>query len=401
MIAGMTSCGRNDDEPSRTLFTIEAGEGYGIADSTYIILQNSERELIEYRQVKDGQTVTFNSSANIPGEKIDITIARIYPNSGGGQAFLWSYLDVPIGQSWTLSDDEVAYGPSRQTEDRGSYTISLNNVQSTYARSISDKYYLLPTQGLTAPLGIRAAIRSGGSRHLLSLDNGEQLKHQFIEDPKDGDSYTVDFTQMNDYDKIVEVSFSEPSLISCSVMGYETMEDFRYITGFVLYNSVPASPRRTSFKIGYLDGMAKYRTELLASAGKVALSYDARGAAPQNITLPSANSIRMTDKTALAVNYTSDVPVEYRVSYFISTGATSSSGTQWYFFGPEGRAKQPGFPAELYEKYPSLGTDKIRHYSTTFYVKTWPYEQFLERKFSGERRKAEEDEYEDISLILF
>jgi hypothetical protein len=395
------SC-REDDAP-RTVFTVTVNESYDTGDdNTYIILHNTDGDLLEYKPVESGGTVEFETVANTPGDKVDVTIARIYANpGGGGLAYLWSYLEVPAGQTWTLTYGQVAYGPARGYDPVGTYTMLLNNFNGAVARSVSDRNYLLPSSVSNSPQSVTAGINSKNPRQLLSLDNGANLKYQFIDDPKNGETYTIDFNLMNAFDKVVSVPFPEPSYAYAHVMGYETMEDFRYLTGYVLYNSISSGQKRSSLKVGYLDSMIKFRTEIRLGAGKWEMSHVSRGAAPGSISFPSPSAFTFQEKFAHSVVYASTVPVSYRVSYFVSAGLTSNEGAHWYFYAPEGRTRQPSFPEALLEKYPKLDVDDFRHYSTTFYTKTWPYETFLSREFGGTSRKAEEDEYEDVAVVLY
>ncbi|HMJ67839.1 MAG TPA: hypothetical protein VK508_03035 [Cyclobacteriaceae bacterium] len=392
-----------EDDPPRVVFTVTVDESYVTAtDDTYIILHNTNGDLIEYKPLESGETIEFETAAKTPGDKVDVTIARIYGNpSGRGLTYLWSYLEVPAGQSWTLTYRQVTYGPAREYDQAGTYTMLLNNFNGAVARSISDRNYLLPSSTSNSPSSLTASIYSQNHKHLLSLDNGTNLKYRFIEDPKNGETYTFDFNQMTAFDKTISVPFTEPSYVYAHVMGYETMEDFRYLTGFVLYNSISSGQKRNSLNIGYLNSMLKFRTEIRLGAGKWEVSHVSRGAAPASLLLPSPSAFTFQEKFAHSVVYSSTVPVTYRVSYFMSEGLTSTEGTHWYFYAPEGRTRQPSFPDALREKYPMLDVGEFRHYSTTFYTKTWPYETFLAREFGGMSRKAEEDEFEDVAVVLY
>jgi hypothetical protein len=395
------SCGDNDT-PRTVLTAFVDGSYQTNLDDTYIIIHNTEGELIDYKPVETQETVDFQTSAKIPGGKIDVTIARIYPDaSGGGLAYLWSYLDVPTGQSWTLSHQQVRYASSREYRPGGRYTMLLSNLNTAVARSISDRYFLIPSTGTTSPLSIIANINSVVPRHLLSLDNGNKLRYQFIEDPKDAETYMIDFNEMKTFDKTISVALPEPSYVFANVMAYETLDDFKYLTGYVLYNSVSDGNKRSSLEVGYLNSMAKFRTEIRLSGTKWSLSYLSRGAAPASISFPPVTAFTFQEKFAHNVTFTNTVPIKYRVSYFMSTGLTTTKGAHWYFYAPEGRTSQPSFPEPLVKKYPSLDVHALRHFSTTFYTKTWPYETFLSREFDGQGRKAEEDEFEDVAVILY
>jgi len=399
----LISC-REDDTPLRSLLTLTVDKSYKQfetrVDSTYIILQTPDGELIDLKRVEVGDVVKFDSEFS--GDKIDVTIARIYTDAGGsGLANIWSYLDVPGGQSWTLRYDQVVYGTNHPSSEIGSYTMVLNNVDPIYAMAISDHYFSVTSRRTATPVGVRAGIREDVPKQLLSLHNGQgNPKYQFLE-PKLDETYTIDYNTMTDFDKIVSVTLSEPSLTYTHVMGYETMEDFKYLTGFVLYDNLSSvSTKRSEVTFGYLNNMARFRTELSVSNGKANVTYISRGAMPSTINLPRYDDIVLQEKTQAYITYSSKIDVAYRISWFVSTNFNpGTNGTAWYFYAPGGRSRQPTMPLVLLGKFPKIGAGAMRHSSTAFYTKSWSYDKFLEREF-GETRKAEDDEYEDIAVIL-
>jgi hypothetical protein len=403
IVSFLISC-REDEAPLRTIFTATVDNSYKLyetrTDSTYIILQNSDGEMLHMKRVETGDVVKFESE--FPGDKIDVTIARVYPDgSGGGLANVWTYLDVPAGQSWTLRYDQVVYGTARQSVEVGSYTMVLNNAEPIYAMSISDHYFSVTSRRTSTPPGLKAGIRKDVPRHLLSLHTGAgNPKYLFIE-PKIDETYTIDYNTMLDFDKVVSVPLSEQSYVYAHVMGYETMEDFKYLTGFVLYDNVTSvSARKSSVNLGYLNGMAKFRTELSVSNGKVNVIYISRGAMPDNIKLPNYDDIVLQEKTPATISYSSKIDVAYRISWFVSNNFNpGTNGMAWYIYAPGGRTRQPSMPQFMLEKFPKIGANSMRHSSTTFYTKSWTYDEFLQREF-GPTRKAEEDEFEDIAVIL-
>src|SRR5690348_8154612 len=94
VVSLLISC-REDENPSRTLFSVTVDKSYKQfetrEDSTYIILQTTDGELIDLKRVRTGDVIRFDSE--FAGDKIDITIARVYTDgSGGGLANVWSYL---------------------------------------------------------------------------------------------------------------------------------------------------------------------------------------------------------------------------------------------------------------------------------------------------------------------
>ncbi|HZY82181.1 MAG TPA: hypothetical protein VFE50_21800 [Cyclobacteriaceae bacterium] len=399
----LISC-REDENPTRTLLTLTVDDSYKQhdtrADSTYVILQTTDGELIDLKRVETGDVVTFDSEFS--RDKMDVTIARIYPDaSGGGLANVWSYLDVPGGQTWTLRYSQVMYGTERQASETGSYNMVFENVSPIYAMAISDHYFSVNSRSTASPPGVRAGIRKDIPKQLLSLHSSAgNPRYQFV-NPKPDTLFMVDYNKMNEFDNVLSVSFSEPSFVYAHVMAYETMEDYKYLTGYVLYdNAISVATKKSVVSFGYLDNMPKFRTEVSASNGKTNVTYVSRGKMPERISLPKYDDVVLQEKTQAYVTYSSKIDVAYRISWFVSTNfSPGTNGTAWYFHAPGGRSRHPTMPAVLLSKFPKIGAAALRHSSSTFYTKSWTYDKFLEREF-GKVRKGEEEEYEDVAVVV-
>jgi hypothetical protein len=290
----LNSCSKDDDVPSRVIFTFEAGTTSSNADIWIVLHDNETGDLIDSKQIFQNSTTTFESTKKISSGKLAVTFFD-GSNSPVGYSSANVYTDVDLGSKWYR---DYSNAVNQKDPVDGVYTLTVNNLPSVYSFTLSDAEG--PTSGLTAPPPVNGSVMTSGEfrsglKELVSIDPGVgNPKYTELTGLTDGQSLTMSYNDFKDFDKYIKVTFPENGEIYTEIRGgYKKFDND--LSGYVFhYSSYDyKGPKRTELNIGLLNSVSNYYINL----GISGWYYASQGPPPTSITYVNPDDFIMSGNT--------------------------------------------------------------------------------------------------------
>jgi len=360
-----------------TIFTFHAADNFeSSASENWVIIHNSEGELIDYKSFESGETLTFETTKKITDNKLTITLLNLYLANGTTHVYdLKSYHAIDVGDEWTIHNPFTYSDTSNIT---GSFSFSLTGDNLQYV-SLTDQHgnSFTGSGGGNSYTG-NAEIHDNGGNYLLTAVDSGLPRYKFIETPQDQEHVDLDFQNLNDFDHIVDFSFPDCDNIFLMVEGRREEQEYSepsYLTAYVFGRS------GSSIKAGYIDLLSKYKTYLSLPYGEKIYTYFNQGSIPTAVSFPFNADFNITNKTISKFTYTTNNSLAYRTTSW--TLRDGSNVIDWSVIAPGGDYKIGAMPDELTNLYPFLGSENLNYISTDFVTSGQSYDELIEHTYKG------------------
>jgi hypothetical protein len=372
-----------------SLFSVVVDPSYSLKKDTWIMISDKNGKLLDHKQITTSGVVTFETSNNVPDNRISVTLFNYDSTSFGKSYGFTSYFGLPLNDAWTLKTPPVTqtggYTPA------GLFTVRCRNMPNPLLADHLYNGYSFGSFNTTSDVKTwTMGIYENYPSALLTIAGNGNPRYKFFEDPKKNDYFDLSFNELAEYDHVLDMSFPAATshFVKVTSIDEANKNYYLYYTGFNLF---PASAALTNLKIGYLNRFNRYMTTIqLALTGYVFL-YEKRGTRPTSITVPDHATFRITNKTFTDYAFIAEKPFMLRESFFFD----SPSNTTWKCYAPEGTDKINEMPQDFLKKYPSIDITKLGHSYTNLMVSTIPYTDFIATHFKG---KGQIEEYETIGI---
>lgn len=380
-----------------TVFSITVEPDYPLSKDDWIMVHDKNGILLDHKQIEEEGVFEFKTSAPVPDGRIGITVFK-YDTTGNIHSYSFdSYLAVPTGQGWTwkkpVTPPVINQGPSVGTFS-ATYTLPSplrmdlfgNTVTlGGFSQSGDTKYY-------------QSTIFEKNRNFLLTIASNGNPRYMLFENVENGDHVEVTFDEMQEYDKILDISF--PPAVDPFVK-VTTMDDNgwpEYYTYYNGYNLPPFAPSATltNLKIGYLNRFEKYYTTIAIPSTDFNFSYEKVGSAPSAINFPDHAYHRVIDKTLANFSYSNEVPFSMRRSSF-KDDSVPDKQIWWSVYAPEGTDKITELPQPFVELYSFIKIQNFKHLTSSFLSSTRTYIGYVDRVGKG---ISEIKEYEATTIIV-
>lgn len=388
-IMGAACSEKNDPAPvPQTVLTLSVDAQFVTSDTEdWLVVHNPNGELIDYKPFESGDSFTFETTAKLTEDKINVTTIKRRLANGYDAFSVTSHMQVDKGQTLVLRGHESTQpGFGNQI---GEFGLELSNVSDGYAIALTDKFGFSGNSGWSGGTNLYTAttrIHETARDFLLFAADGPggNIKHKWFREVEGLDLYKLSMNDLEPFDRVVEVSFPLTDKIQYHVSGSRTAEQTEnfYECSNILSGNLYF---RTSLKLGYLDDFQKHSTWFQISHGDRTYYYAKNGAAPSSITLP-LNAVFTTSNTSITdFTYTKSQSFSMRRSSWVfrDTETSPQMLINWEVFSPEGAQLFTEWPAELTTKYPALAFDKMQYISTNFYTESPSYQDQINFVFKG------------------
>ena len=376
----LITCKKDEDEgPVRNIYTYR-GSNVNVTDFWIIIRAAETGELLDAQQISKTKDVwTFETNKEIPNNKLAVT-SFVVNDTESQRTFRSNTVSgIDVGSIEQYSVDELAPDFTVVGDDVGTYHLSVTDVPSVYAFSLSDKFgeTSIDINFEDNVLSGDVKIREGASEQIVSIGVGSKPLYASIPEVNDGDEIELSFNDFIEFDKYLNVKFPENEHSYSHTYGFEAKGK---IYGFNLYDSYRFGfwTQQTEFNIGYLDRFPSYRTQIFLNGD---FTYGKRGSAPTSVDYVGADNFTITDKSIANYAVTTSQPYNYRMvtyAYYPKGDAPLPSSVFVSYTDLTPDAKHvDAFTNELIQMY-SIPVDKITHSASYFYVKGQTPQEYLD-----------------------
>lgn len=379
------SCASDEvDQPlgPTTLLTLNTNQFSGTsATEDYVIIHDENGELLEYKAFEKGQSLTIQTDKKVPGSTITLSFLTYQVEEENKYYYGNTYFGVPKGEMIYLN---VISPPDLAIA--GQFTITGMNFSGMDQFFISNRF----GNGCSGASGqdpqFTCGLRSGASNILFHFSNvSGDIKYKMFQNVQPGDAITTSLSEFNDFDQTVTFKFPLSSSVSTYVTGREVSQT--YSDHGYLMNYHYAGDSHSTIKIGYLNSLEKYVTNLRIGFGGYSLSYFNRGSIPDaNINWPeeadySISSNKFTSFTAVASR-----DFDVRTSHYSYQSAleTPYSRIQWNVHSPVATQIFGALPEEIIADHPELVVDNLQHSQSGFFMDSGGYEGYLDEFLRSE-----------------
>ena len=396
-------------------FTFTIDESYDTSsEDNWIILHDTNGELLDYRPYESGQTLEFEALESELTDKINVSLfinkLQLLGVSSelceGDKYSGTTYPDVSKGSHWTQGKyaTRLDGGPSK--EILGNFNLNLTNVPkennfindetptmdngnvSTVRLPDVHSYKTIITSGDTKTY-IRNGVRNWRDTEYLvtTLNESMNFKYMFFKNPEVGADITLDYNNFNSFDSYSSLPIlPENKKITLQLLGFENETSFKTDTGFLLLTIFDRKIQDIQVPLGYLDRFTHYKTFLNISFENYFYDYHMVGPKPDIAVIPEKPQLHYSIDQLNGFDLTVDVPYVRRKDSWVTPGPVSMescSTTVWDVVCNQENYPIIGeLPEELFTQYPKLEKlQDLTYYSSTIYLQSENYQEFLIKEF--------------------
>ncbi|SHO64932.1 hypothetical protein [Algoriphagus zhangzhouensis] len=343
----------------------------------WVIIQSRDGSYLEMKEIIKNGEVMFE---NLENYTYHLTFLTKNPTPNGDEVYTgMSYLDVPIGETYTLG---LPNGNSQFKSRQGEFGISLahtSEVVGAYGSSsdgvLSFTSYYNPNQ-----VNIIQGYSSEASDYLIvAYDDQGNYRHKFLKDVSVNGSYSINFYEMNPFDKIISISSNIAPNANYEVIALNENE-YRFSYGNVLTSTnFGAAPGASNYNLGFLDLFKLYDVKFNFRKEGNELFYRKIGAAPSKIEIPSTLDFSISNSSLY--NFQSKLPIwanQFLASVY--KNEISEEGSKFFSFWVQGKESNFSliFPEELKSQVPFLNDSENLNMSSVRAIKSsYSYDELV------------------------
>ena len=404
------SC-REDEVFTKNVFslTVEDGAWGNSALDNWMILHNTEGEIIDFKKLEFGKTMEFNSKVTIPQDQISITYLQVIKTTSGLEdQFFFNFRthqNIDLFETWTLKKLPDPLNISCP-EPIGRATIKLNGFPLGFENrfSLSNKHScaggsssFFPQTGLYE---LEVTLTDVADKYLLSFydDNGTPY-YTFLENIQDRETIELSYKgSFKTFDIITESSFSNPISQQALVRGFELNQSITYNSGYLInfYLDFMGPVLPSPIKLGYLKNISKYESLYSISYGSHFVIFSKSGDPIKELNPPNEN-FSIIDKSIDTFNYSSIGNCQqFDNSYYYNYALNNSQiFISWFIQNPGNGKRSPvtKLPEEILTKYAELNNlNNLSHSGSRFFIKSsMTYKEHIGVKFKNFEAKPNDE----------
>lgn len=379
-----------------TIFTLTIDMDYPFKRDNWVLVHDKDGVLLDYKQIDTGGVLEFQTSAAVP-DRIGITIFK-YDTIGNTDAYTFeSYLAVPTGQEWIWQKPTTppVVGPGTSVGTfTTNYTVPVPLRMDVFGNG--------STLGGTSQTGntkfYQSTIYENDKNFLLSIAGDGSPRYTFFEKVQNAEHFEVTFDEMEEYDKVLDISFPPTSDPYVKVYTIDDEGKAQYYTYLNTFNLPPFGPSETltNLKIGYLNRFEKYYTSIQIPSPAFGFGYEKVGTSPAAINFPDHAEYEVTNETFENFSYSNEKPFTMRRSSF-QDDAIPNRQIWWTLYAPEGTDRVKELPEAFIEIYHLIKLQNFEHRTTSFQNSSRSYLGYLGRIGNG---TPESEEYETTTISV-
>src|SRR5689334_5245313 len=258
-----TGCEDKSGGDVTTLLSFTAGEAYYGLDENWIVVQSEDGTLLEYKKFEPGDAFTLQTTKKVRGNTMGVTILKDKLDGDIRIFQLVTSLNLNIGMDVKLGPFVPAVDAGGAVTGSFSFTVEDcallgNAVMSNKFGRTCDAWESSPAeQKVTATCD---AVANTDKYIFQVVDDSGNMKYKVLEGVVPGGVYTSAYSELSDFDQVVDFNFPTTGVVFCSVDAREAGQPNEQ-NGFNLNTRYPTSPL-SNIKMGYLNSLPNPKTFL-------------------------------------------------------------------------------------------------------------------------------------------
>ena len=385
-------------EETAPIFSIVVDASYwSLSEKDFWIFVNAPSgEVLDFKQVKAAGKITFETKKSLKPTRVGVTLFT--KDSLSSSMIHYSFesrLSIPVDQEWQLKTPIpiTAVNPPEAGECYVNYEIPAA-VRMDYLSSGAGGFGgHLDGNRRICNIDLMQAM----PMVLLTVAEGGNPRYKLIENVTNGQTFNVAFSDMEEYDYVLDLTF----LPSKDPYGSASFEEnggsfYTYYNGF---NIPPFGPSSTvtSLKIGYLNRFKTYNTYFQMSFTGLGFgfAYEKVGAVPAQFTISDHPPYEIVNRTIAGFAYTQEIDFTKRKSHFKFLNSPANTSIFWNMEAPNNPYdKIAELPTHFTDKYPFISIDKFQAGTSFFQQSTRSYQQQVDASFRGMPAEKEFERFE-------
>jgi hypothetical protein len=384
-----------EEEPveptSEVYFTIDILPSFApfIGDN-WLIIHNDNGELLDFRQYEIGDQLVFETSSTELATTESLTITNLDIGNVGQEIYaLRTYAEVKKGSVWNFKTP-INDVPDPIEDDHEFYNLSIINATSIRRYNVQSSKYGLNADSFysqNAPIIERTYVLQKNHTYLLAIEdvNGS-LKYLFFNTSENETNIDLDYDQFLAYDYILETELPDYSQFAATTRGHNSM-NFDDV-GYDLDSKFYFNSETLTSKLGFIDGLESYATELEIQMGKIRYGYFKYGSdQPQQIDVISNPIFEIENSSILDFRFSTEVNFVRQRSFWkypVTLQSTNNVNILWTLFSESNSIKLNPFPDELLSSYPKLDIANLQLNYTQLYTISNSQSEWLESFVAGD-----------------
>jgi len=360
------------DNSPKTLFTFTSD--LENIKEMWIILRDSETgDLIDAKQVVKNVPLVFESEKKVSNDKLSVT--QLYTSVDNDIIFAGVYNGVDIGSVW--ADKDVFGGRTVKGIGTafGSYSLRVSNVPETIGYTLSDGIYQI-----SGALNKDVDVLSGDNITLFDNTRDQVLsiypatgkpKYQFFNSIENKAIKEISYTNMKEYEKIVNVKFPQGMAPTGSIVLQDGNNNYTLYENFGL----PGQPDDlTEINLGFLSAFNNYYISL--NFDDYGFQYLSNGPAPNLIQYVDPELFVINNRSIDKFSATASHEYTFRAIHYIYDDPEDKADVDITYYDPSpGARHNDPFTPELISKF-SIPMNKVTFESASFVVAGQTYDQW-------------------------
>lgn len=316
-------------------------------DEAYIILHDTDGSPIDYKQIHDGETIIFQVDKS---KKYHVTEYKIDDSSGKDNAFLATHLDQDLSENLTLGKE-----PSNVLAPNwiGDFNVEVTNSEPLVA-VLSAKGYTSEYKESATSINTKMRLFSDENKYFTSATSESgHSRYQFVENPEENKTYSLDFNDMKEFDQVLKLKASEYSNLYYSIISQREIngkDKNDYVLALSTWNPIPDD----FYELGYLDNIEKYETIVSGKKNpnsKASFTYQKLGSAPTEIQILDIEEIKIQKSVVTNFEYQTTLDdAQYTTTFISPLSFVSPTSPDFQFLQWDVTGQSANFSLELPEE---------------------------------------------------
>ncbi|UZO81943.1 hypothetical protein NBT05_05620 [Aquimarina sp. ERC-38] len=332
----------------------------------YIILNDDDGNLIDYRPLRNGNNLVFKTKKEEAPTTFSVSLSYYnnnsqYENIGG----ISTYFNVKSGSTWLFEENE-----NDTYQETGTYSIQINNTVDIESYELRDFKTITSGEGYSNDSVIMIPyVRNYLNQfHFVSLTSALENKYyKFVSNPEQKNNLVLNFNDFKEYELSDLISIPQ-GYLDYSV-GVEVLKDKTFFQTDQV-NSLDLDTLGSTIKLLTVSNMEKYRLYFIEYKDNFTYYYDNYTKDYLSATIPDINSINLQISNNSIDNFKYNTNINYdRIrSQWRHTDTIKnlvSETSVWYFHANnDGFKVKPNLPKEVIDAIPNYKLENLKYYQT-------------------------------------
>jgi len=376
------------------IFSLSINPNYGDFYEKWVIINDINGEVLDFKQVKSGEDVQFKTSLPIPQNKISVTFFSFDSVGNYTAQYFNTFQGLSVGTNWKLQKNENL-APKDKGMKIGNLKLEIANSNDILMEVLGngENTNITVTNNNSSRILDWEIFKNTNSAFYSVLMNGK-LKYNFFEKINSSQLIKINLEGLQNFDKLLNFKLPKVNDPYVSVKAFDDNGSDYYYIFRNFFQTPPFAPSKTyeNLQIGFLNKFKKYETNMTFAVGNYYFNYYKKGGVPDIFDLPKNISINVMNKAMPDFSFNTDLEYDWQKITFSKFDAQSKKSIHWNIMSPKGEYKSVKLPDVFMSKFSKI---KIEDFSKSIIYLTkssQSYSDMLKDLFQSTQAKESEIE---------